>query len=188
MKFTPVFSAIVLSLQFSNSLAADSSVSCQPVSGTLQQLLPDDSCTVYTAQKKYFPDLTFLTLASPSPLPILFPPYCYSGTFVGQLGTTATINGTVFSGLTENNFNLLEALTAASVININAVDAIDGKIKELGTLYTNDSISSPVFMTTERLTMIAGSKIFKDAQGYIDISGNAIAGPTSFTGTLCPAK
>jgi hypothetical protein len=181
MKFTPFVSAIILSLPFSNSLAAD--YICQPLKGTLGQLQQDSACKVYDAQEDIFPDLKFLSPESTAPLPFLIPPYCYAGTLKGTLGGVP-ISGAFKSALTENNFDPLEALTAASVITINA----DFRPKLSGDINTTDTIQNPVGATTERLTVIAGSKFFTGIRGNIYILGNTMVGPANFTGTLCRSK
>jgi formate hydrogenlyase subunit 3/multisubunit Na+/H+ antiporter MnhD subunit len=177
MKFTPLVSAIILSLQFTNSLAAG--FICQPITGTLDMLLEEVACSVYTAKKDYFPSLTFLT-PEQSTLPV-----CYSAKFSGKLGSIP-ITGAAYSGLTSNGMNVNDplvspVLTVASIITINGPS---------GSVYTHDLIKEPfdVGITRERLTIVAGSKTFKGAQGHMEISGNALAGPTKFAGTLCIPK
>jgi hypothetical protein len=174
MKFTPFVSAILLSLQFSNSLAAGHL--CQPITGQLVTplipLIPGDSCMVYNAKKDYFPDLDFMTLEQSSGLPV-----CYSAEFAGELGIglkKIKITGTVYSALTNNIFGSL-ALTAASVITI------DGKFK----IYTQDSIIDPFEATTrERLTVV-GSNTGKNIKGHLDIDGNATSQAIAFAGPIC---
>ncbi|MGZ8187066.1 MAG: hypothetical protein ACXWTL_11515 [Methylobacter sp.] len=177
MKFTPFVFAILLSLQFSNSLAAG--FICQPITGTLDMLMEEAACSIYTAKKDYFPSLTFLT-PEQSSLPV-----CYSAKFIGKLGSIP-IKGAAYSGLTINGINVNDplvppVLTAASIITINGPS---------GSVYTHDLIKEPfdAGITRERLTIVEGSKIFKGAQGHMEILGNALAGPTKFAGTLCIPK
>jgi hypothetical protein len=191
MKFTPFICAILLSLQFSNSLAAD--FLCKPITGTtLQGLMTDIDCMVYKAQKDHFPSLIFLISEDSQN------PFCYSATFEGTLGKKGTpggsisIEGTTFSGLTQNQMNVNDpsvspVFTAASVISIN--NGANGKY--LGDVYTQDLIITDPLdnnNTRERLVVVDGIKNFKGTKGHLEILGNALAGPTTFAGTLCIAK
>ncbi|MGZ8165315.1 MAG: hypothetical protein ACXW04_07515 [Methylobacter sp.] len=145
--------------------------------------MEDVNCSVSTAQKDYFPSLTFL-IPEQSELPV-----CYSAKFIGKLGNIS-IKGAAYSGLTRNEMNVNDplvspVLTAASIISING---------PYGNIYTHDLIKEPFDLvadnsiTRERLVVVDGSKIFKGTKGHMEILGNALAGPTKFAGTLCIPK
>ena len=169
MKYIASIPVVLLALTSVSALAG--SYSCKPITGTIQQLIPDPSCKILQDKASYFPDATFLTQLG-------FPNTCFSGKLQATLGTKS-VTGTSSSGLTVNGIG---QLTAASAIRLNA-----GSV-EIGRVFTKDVISEPEVNPNELATMISGTKAFKGGYGNLEIKGNALYQDTSFSGIVCTEK
>ncbi len=175
MKNITLIPAILLSLTSITALA--NGYTCKYVKATIQgPLTPDPACNIQLEKQNHFPDLTFLaSLGVP-------PQYaCFSGSLNGILsdtptGTGAPITGTFYAGLTANGISNTQ-LTAASAIRLYA-----GNI-ELGRVFTKDVIFDGY--DEELLTMVDGSKRYNGGFGTMEITGDALSGPTTLTGKLC---
>ncbi|WP_415879350.1 hypothetical protein [Methylomonas sp. TEB] len=169
MKLSTVTIAVLTSL-VSGNLYADQYI-CKNISGTIQPSTADPDCNILKFKDRQFPDLTFL-----GPLPPGAPPVCFIGTLTATFGKNLKLTGTAFSGLFANG---LGQLTGASAIKLSA-GAVD-----LGRVFTKDLIFNPEGATTELLTVVGGSKTFKDGRGQFEITGNILYESAPFTGQLC---
>lgn len=164
MKIFTSISAVLFALTSVNALA-DSYV-CKPITGTINQLVPDPACNILKDRDGHFPDVTFFGSANS----------CFSGklqaTWDGK-----PVTGTSFSGLTANNVG---QFTAASTIRLKA-----GTV-ELGRVFSKDVVLlDPSNNPIELVTMVGGSKMFKGGYGNLEIKGNGLYQATSFTGLVC---
>jgi hypothetical protein len=172
MKYSTFIPAVLLSLTSVNALAG--AYICKPITGTIQQLTPDPACNILQAKPSHFPDVTFL-------FELTVPDTCFSGNLQATLGDNTPVTGASYSGVTLNGIG---QFTAASAIILR--NATNNNV-ELGRVYTQDVIfaaDNPA-ITTEYLTMVSGSKMFKGGHGHLEITGNALFGPTGFTGVIC---
>ncbi len=179
MKNFTLLSTLLLSLTSTYVLAANQN--CKPISGQIERLVPDTNrdgslaCHIQDARSSHFPDLTFLGA-----------PYCFSTTLTATIGTpparTVAVTGTAYSGLTAFGANQLNAASAISFQNTSGLN--------LGRIFTQDLIfgftdSNGFTATHELLTMVSGTNTFNGGHGHLEITGNALAGPATFTGVLC---
>jgi len=185
MKYFSLISAILLSLTSVNVLA-DKYI-CKHLEGHLAPLRFDPECHIKYEKPDHFPDVTFFFER-----PKIHRPYypeanlCFSSVLTATLGDNKIpFRGTVYSGITLNdigadNPDFPHLLSAASVINL-----------PLGKVFTKDVIDAPyAFPTNEVITMVDGSKKYKEGKGVIFIHGNALTSslPVLITGNLCNKK
>jgi hypothetical protein len=175
MKYSTFIPAVLISLTSVNALAGG--YDCKTITGTIEQLSPDEDCKILKSKNNDFPDVTFyVELGAPAE------DTCFSAKLTATLGPQNTpVKGIAYSALTVNG---IDQLTAASAIRL-----IAGPI-EIGKVNTQDAIydsGTPEF-TKELLTMVSGDKMFKDGHGHLEITGNAFYGDTQFTGKLCIKK
>ncbi|MBD9354449.1 hypothetical protein [Methylomonas albis] len=164
---TFTIAALVL-LVSANSNAGD--YVCKTINGVIQPFAADPDCNILRFKDRHFPDATFL-----GPLPAEAPPVCFAGSLTATLGKQQ-LTGTAFSGVIANGVG---QLTAVSAIKLSA-----GSV-ELGRIFTKDLIFNPDAATTEMLTVVAGSKVFKGSHGQFEITGNITYQTATLTGQLC---
>ena len=174
MKYFTFIPAVLLSLTSVNALAVG--YICKTITGTIQQLSPDQRCNILQEKPNRFPDVTFYVELGAQPAET-----CFSGELADALFGNTPVTGTSYHGLTVNGIG---KLTAASAIRLTAAG------HELGKVYTQDATFNPGTAkdhanTKELLTMVSGSKRFKDGHGHVEITGNALYGETQFSGMLC---
>lgn len=173
MKLSTLIIGLALPLACTN---ASADYTCKPISGTIQQLTPDPTCAIQQSRSAHFADVIFLP-SSPTA------PTCFSSTLLNTTLGSAAVTGTIYSGLIANNIsNGVDQLTAASAIQI-----ISGGV-ELGRVYTTDVVFDPYSTTPptrELLTMVDGSRIFREGNGHFEVKGNALTSNTDFSGILC---
>ena len=173
MKYFTLIPAVLFSLTSVNALA--SNYTCKAINGHIAQLTPDPACNILKSKPKHFPEETFLAELG-------IQNTCFSTVLTATLGIDNTpVNGTAYSGLTQNSLNPSIALTAVSFTQL-YLDA--GNIK-LGGIYTKDVMTDPQGNTIESLAMVDGRRTFNGGRGSLIISGNTLSGATSFSGTLC---
>lgn len=182
MKSSIFIPAVLLSLTSVDSHADD--FTCRNITGTIQQLVPDENpdhtpaCHILQVRPQHLPDETFF-FDHPEILPPPLPATCfYSPNVTATFGNTP-VSGIAYSGLTVNRIG--HQFSAATAIRLYA-----GPV-DLGKIVTTDIIIDPFNppTTKERLTMVSGTKTFNDGHGHLEITGNALAGPTNFSGVLC---